>query len=188
MPSPSISIPVADTLRLRPPLGGAISSLRRNSSRTLPKLMLRDRRRLSLHRGVRKLVLPPIAAAVSTVAGRGWNRVDQGGLECFPDIVVGMGRARPGGAGPGRGSGGRWGTSRNKFWGEGTMGSNDGVPTKTASWHPGPCWTPTCLPPRLRSQCLPRTTTMTTTAVASPRRRAAALAAVAAAGRLPTRG
>ena len=37
LPSPSISILVADTLHLRPPLGGYISSLRRTSSRTLPK-------------------------------------------------------------------------------------------------------------------------------------------------------
>ena len=113
--STSISIPAAETLCLRPPLGGAISSLRRTSSRTLPELMLRDRRRSSLRRGMWKSALPP----------RCRGRLD-GGRERM-ELTWTVEVLRPGGRGRG-GSGGQRGTSHNKFRGEGTMGSSDGVP------------------------------------------------------------
>lgn len=89
LPSPSISILVADTLHLRPPLGGYISSLRRTSSRTLPESMLRDRRRSSLRRGMWKSALPP----------RWRGRLDSGGerMELAWTVEV----LRPGGTGPG---------------------------------------------------------------------------------------
>ncbi len=45
------------------------------------------------------------------------------------------------------GSGARQGTSDDKFWGEGTKGSDEGVPTTAASRHPGPSQTPTPPPP-----------------------------------------
>jgi hypothetical protein len=87
--------------------------------------------------------------------------MDRGGLERFPDVMAGRGRAGPG-QGGGAGGAGPGGGSRDKFWGEGMMGSNDGMPGTIASRHPGLCRTPTRLPPRLRRPHLPRTTTMTT--------------------------
>ena len=108
--------------------------------------------------------------------------MDRGGLERFPDVV---GRQARGGGLEGRGRGGG---SRDKFWGEGMMGSNDGMPGTIASRHPGLCRTPTRLPPRLQRPHLPRTTTMTTMALAPPCCRAAAPAAITAAGRLRRRG
>lgn len=86
--------------------------------------------------------------------------MDRGGLERFPDVVAGRGWAGTGQGGGGW-RGGAEGGSRDEFWGEGMMGSDDGMPGTIASRHPGLCRTPTRLPPRLRRPHLPRTTTMT---------------------------